>query len=185
MPEIVENWGFGLAPPKPETQAARKAASTAVLDMLEHHRELSSHAADLETLSTVKGLFNRVYRQDQWDWFTVRAQLGHPSGSLCSKIADSIGNLRAAIRDDDSAEMLRWRSELRRMPARKCLMVYLGKMTIADEAGAGWVYVLSTREIKDLLKIGMTTQTVPERARNKQSDRRCYSIRRARLLARF
>jgi hypothetical protein len=29
-----------------------------------------------------------------------------------------------------------------------------------DESGAGWIYILSTRELRDLLKIGMTTRTV-------------------------
>jgi hypothetical protein len=45
------------------------------------------------------------------------------------------------------------------------LDVFLGRLKIPDEADAGWVYILSTREIPDLLKIGMTTRTVEERVR--------------------
>lgn len=38
-----------------------------------------------------------------------------------------------------------------------------GKARIVEEPGAGWVYILSTREHPDLLKIGMTTRTVEQR----------------------
>lgn len=43
--------------------------------------------------------------------------------------------------------------------------MFLGRLKILDEAGTGWIYVLSTREYPDLLKIGMTTRTVEERVR--------------------
>ena len=54
---------------------------------------------------------------------------------------------------------------LRRLPCRPCLRVLLGTARIAEEEGAGWVYLLSTRELPDLLKIGMTMRTVEERLR--------------------
>jgi hypothetical protein len=38
-------------------------------------------------------------------------------------------------------------------------------LAVPDEPNAGWIYILSTREIPDLLKIGMTTRTVLERVR--------------------
>jgi hypothetical protein len=56
------------------------------------------------------------------------------------------------------------RVNLLRLPVRRCLSVFLGLTQIVDEAGAGWIYILSTREHKDLLKIGMTTRTVEMRA---------------------
>jgi hypothetical protein len=36
------------------------------------------HDTYADSLSEVKGLFNRIHRQDQWDWFTVFEQLGCP-----------------------------------------------------------------------------------------------------------
>jgi hypothetical protein len=49
------------------------------------------------------------------------------------------------------------------MPVRRCLSVFLGLTRIVDEPDAGWVYILSTRELSDLLKVGMTTRTVEMR----------------------
>ena len=74
----------------------------------------------------------------------------------------------------------------RRLPCRPCLRVLLGKAQIAEEDGAGWVYLLSTRELPDLLKIGMTTRTVEERLREVNGAtgitfpfgvRRCWRVR--------
>jgi hypothetical protein len=31
----------------------------------------------LDAISGVKGMFVRIFRMDQWDWFTVYTQLGH------------------------------------------------------------------------------------------------------------
>lgn len=62
----------------------------------------------------------------------------------------------------------------------------LGKAQIAEGEGAGWVYLLSTRELPDLLKIGMTMRTVEERLREVNGAtgiafpfcvRRCYQVR--------
>jgi hypothetical protein len=43
--------------------------------------------------------------------------------------------------------------------------VFLGEAEIVSEKDSGWIYILSTRELRDLLKIGMTTRTVEMRAR--------------------
>ena len=53
---------------------------------------------------------------------------------------------------------------LSRLPTRRCLSIFLRHTTISDEPNAGWIYVLSTRELPDLLKVGMTTHTVEQRA---------------------
>jgi hypothetical protein len=50
------------------------------------------------------------------------------------------------------------------MPTRLCLSAFLGEAKVIDEIGAGWIYILSSREFPDLLKIGMTTRTVEQRA---------------------
>ena len=160
--EVHQKWGFGMAPPKPGTQAARAGAAERVVTFLDTDtRDEALPAA----LSEVKSLFSRVARQDQWDWFSTSRTLGYPSARLADLIARSLGTVRRAL-VSGSAETVRepWLL-LRRLPCRPCLRVLLGRAQIAEEAGAGWVYPLSTREVPDLLKIGMTTRTVEERLR--------------------
>jgi hypothetical protein len=159
-PEVAEKWGFGMAPPKPETQMERNLACKTVLALLGPDIQAVPNEVALNHLSVVKGLFNRVVREDQWDWFTVSGQLGYPSRGLARVIAYELSNLRSAIRDQDALACATARSTLLRLPVRRCLSVFLRSAQITDEPGAGWIYILSTREIRDLLKIGMTTRTV-------------------------
>jgi hypothetical protein len=158
--EVNEKWGFGLAPPKPETHARRCAAARGVLEWLDVPEKGTVELA--EQLSEVKGLFNRVVRQDQWDWFTVARQLGYPSCRISRVMADTLydARRRSGRAEGDQIE----REQLRRLPTRRCLRIFLGELKIGDEPGAGWIYILSTREVPDLLKIGMTTRTVETRA---------------------
>ena len=114
----------------------------------------------LSDLSLIKGLFNRVVREDQWDWFTVASQLGYPSRGLARAIAQELSNLRLAIRDNDPTSFAATHANLLRLPTRRCLSVFVGAAQIADEPGAGWIYILSTRELRELLKIGMTMRNV-------------------------
>ncbi len=160
--EIHQKWGFGMAPPKPEAKALRKRAAEHLMAFL----DADIRYDDLpDALSEVKGLFSRVARQDQWDWFSTSRALGYPSARMASVVGETLGAARRALVRDD-AELLRqqWLL-LRRLPCRNCVRVFLGTAYIADEEGAGWIYLLSTREMPDLLKIGMTTRSVEERLR--------------------
>ena len=47
-----------------------------------------------DALSEIKGLFNRIQRQDQWDWFTVFEQFGCPGRIKSKNIAYNISELR-------------------------------------------------------------------------------------------
>jgi hypothetical protein len=163
--EVFEKWGFGLAPPKTALGLQRRKSAEQLLKILERREELIGSKIVLDAISEVKGLFNRVVRQDQWDWFSVARQLGCPSTRISEAIALSLANLRSAVRDNDEKITAESLSSLRRLPTRKCLKVFVGKAEIANEDNAGWVYILSTREIPNLLKIGMTARTVEERAR--------------------
>src|SRR5688572_1907526 len=124
MPEVSEKWGFGLAPPKPDTHLARIVAAKAVLHVLTE-RGLPTGRDVLSHLSTVQGLFNRVRRQDQWDWFTVSGGLGYPSSRIAAVIASEIKSLRSAIRGSNEAAFLSARTNLLRLPFRKCLAIFL------------------------------------------------------------
>jgi hypothetical protein len=146
--KIAEKWGFGMAPPKAEVQRARIAA---VITVLIDNESISLTIPEaLEHISIVKGLFNRIAREDQWDWFYVKGQFGYP-----------------------------------RFPLERCLSLFLGKTKIWDELNAGWIYVLSTRELPNYFKVGMTARTVEERVREINSAtgvlvpfgvRRCWRV---------
>ena len=162
--EVYEKWGFGMAPPKPAMQNDRLQAAAYVLNVLEGAAKPIT-SPELERISTVKGLFSRIFKEDQWDWFTVKGQLGYPSPGTSRAIATQLYELRRVAVDGDIALYKEVWSTLRRLPARKCLSAFLGKAVIPDEQGAGWIYVISTRELKDLLKVGMTTRSVEARVR--------------------
>jgi len=163
--EVYEKWGFGLAPPKRATELSRRKSAELVLDLLQGSQLLPAVPTTLDAISEVKGLFNRVSRQDQWDWFTVSRQLGYPSTRISEAIGFYLTNLRAALRDSDETGAQESCRTLRRLPTRRCLNVFLGRSTITDIPGAGWIYILSTREIPNLLKIGMTSRRIEERIR--------------------
>ena len=163
--EVYKKWGFGMAPPKPSTQAARLRAAKLVFTQIEADQPVNMGDIHLDDLSEVKGLFNRVRRQDQWDWFTVAGQLGYPSMGLAGAIAEELDHLRRGLRDRERSETTQAHKHLRRLPARRCLAVFLGRVQLVDEPGAGWVYILSTRESPNLLKIGMTTRSVEQRVK--------------------
>lgn len=181
--EIRTKWGFGMAPVKPDAMASRQRAAERLITFLDSDFRDVDLAKDL---SDIKGLFSRIARQDQWDWFTTSRSLGYPSARMARVIAEAIGTARRAHMLGDM-NLLRdqWKL-LRRLPCRSCMRVLLGTAHIADEDGAGWIYLLSTREMPDLLKIGMTTRSVEERLREINSAtgvafpfgvRRCWRTR--------
>lgn len=141
----------------------RSAAAPMVLNTLRARDLPESDAGVLEALSTVKGMFTRIYLEDQWDWFTVMAQMGYPPRRIADAISKDLSSLRSAIRDRNETCFRTVQVNLHRLPARQCLRAFLGELVVKEELGAGWLYVLSTREYRDLLKIGMTTRTVEER----------------------
>lgn len=183
---ISEKWGFGMAPPKPSTQRARHA-SCLVIDVLLSSVGMPASSDELlNAISDVKGLFNRVARQDQWDWFTVCGQLGYPSLKLSQSIGGHLSSLRLAIRNQDKPSFDKTIALLNELPVRLCLACFVGKLRIREEADAGWIYLLSIRQSKTVLKIGMTTRTVEQRVNEINSAtgvvvpfgvRRCWRVR--------
>lgn len=70
--EIYQKWGFGMASPKPETQASRQRAAERLMAFLDVD---TRDDGLLDALSEMKGLFSRIARQDQWDWFSISRAL--------------------------------------------------------------------------------------------------------------
>ena len=166
FPVVSERWGFGMSPPKPAVQKSRCVASECTLRILEDKSTAPNvDPLVMESLSVVKGLFNRIVREDQWDWFTVAGQLGYPSRRISRVIAQELSHLRTAIKLGYKTTYETTKTNLRRLPTRRCLSVLLGTTKIVDEPGAGWIYILSTREMRNLLKVGMTTRSVDERVK--------------------
>jgi hypothetical protein len=163
--EVFEKWGFGTAPPKRETQISRELWARTVIKAMVDPAAPPWPQDVLEAISGVKGMFMRIFRMDQWDWFTVCNQLGHPSRGLAKTIGEALADMRMAARDGDESDLRQAQKRLSEMPTRCCLRLFLGELTVADESNAGWIYILSTREMPDLLKIGMTTRAVLDRAR--------------------
>ena len=161
---VSQKWGFGMAPPKSSTQENRVSACESLLKVLNSVKCQFFDDGTLSSMSIVKGMFNRVVKEDQWDWFTVSGQLGYPSRRISRVIAGEIASLREATKLHEAEKFQTARINLLRLPTRRCLSIFLGRAKISDEPDAGWIYILSTREIPDLLKIGMTTRSVEVRA---------------------
>lgn len=159
------SWAFGMAPTKPSVYAERLAAAVYVLDLIEGEAEPFALPSRLEQISVVKGLFNRVWREDQWDWFTVRGQLGCPSQALARTLAAGLSDLRKALLSGDRANISEAAMLLRRRRARKHLSAFLGREEKDGPVSRGWLYILSTREAPDVVKIGATMRNVEERVR--------------------
>ena len=191
---VAQKWGFGMAPPKPKTQALRVQACEILLEILSSRRFGELAEEEMEAISTVKGMFNRTVRSDQWDWFSVKAQLGYPAIPTARTIASKLTDLRSSIKMTQPDRFETARIDLRRLPVRECLDVFLGRKRLARHPNAGWVYVLSTRELRDLLKVGMTRRTVEERVReiNQATGvaipfgvRRCWRVRSPEVVERL
>ena len=174
---IEQKWGFGMAPIKPEVQENRHKCVKELLNMINNKKIDSNYEDNSGTgfLSEVKGLFNRIKRQDQWDWFTVYQQFGHPGTTLSGNIADDISLLRQLaigkkeIRVGSPNGMITVPLEssevfdsLDSLNIKTYLEIFLGnrkKNRLENET----VYILSTREQPKYLKIGFTTRSIKER----------------------
>ncbi|MFG2768940.1 GIY-YIG nuclease family protein [Streptomyces sp. NPDC048350] len=159
---IEQRWGFGLAPVKPHVQRGRiEAARTVLATVTQGH-----HAAfgRLDDLSTVKGLFTRTYKKDQWDWFTVSAQLGYPSLKEARQASSTLQHLRLCLRDGDLQAAAKAAAELQVTGFFERLRDFTaGTPPRTDDRG--FVYVLSTREAPEMLKIGYTNRDPLTRAK--------------------
>lgn len=129
---------------------------------------ISSSDKYLDSISEVKGLFTRIYKQDQWDWFTVFDRMGRPGLKKTNAIMTSLKHLRKLLRDkensknnQDDLEILL--VELQKKNIERHLRCYTGEWQLYDELGQ--IYILSTREQPTILKIGYTERSVWERVK--------------------
>lgn len=154
-------WGFGMAPLKDSTDLKNRTAIQAVKDFF-----IGENVVDFEILpdsiSWVKGIFNRVILQDQWDWFTVNMYLDYPSYRDMINIVRGLQKLRTAIlkRDDKLGK-----DALQQLNVGHFVYYcdnYL-RFNINEVKDENYLYILSRREEKDVLKIGMTERNIQKR----------------------
>ena len=127
---------------------------------------LSFEEASPESFSELKGMLNRCVRQDQWDWFSVYSEFGRPPFARMRHIAGELTTLRRGCLEKDGEAVANSVEKLRGLGLSELLATYQRKPRDLSIAGqSGWLYVLSTREQPDMLKIGMTQRSVEERVR--------------------
>ena len=162
--KVEQKWGFGMAPIKPEVMAKRVTQVQEVSDYLVGKN--TKEESLLESLSQVKGLFTRIYKQDQWDWFTVWTQLGRPGTKNSKQISELIYQLRKTTTSEERDSNEEIRDALKKLGLIHYLSVFLSPQSVEENSDSvGKIYILSTRESKDILKIGYTNRTVEERVR--------------------
>lgn len=157
---VEQKWGFGMAPIKPDVQNRRRASAEAVYNTLLN--EGAVEVATPEQFSDRKGLFTRCWKQDQWDWFTVWQQLGRPGTNRARVISYELKDLRDALIRHEPEVIATTAAELRKSGADHFLDTFVQGRRVAS-SGLGYIYILSTRENRDLLKIGYTERSVEER----------------------
>ena len=162
MPEIHQKWGFGMAPEKSKTVTTRLKAIDSILDLLKGRYEKVGAESILDDISCIKGLFSRVRKQDQWDWFIVFDKLGRPGIKKSFELAQSLTSLRLQIKLEEGFYFALERLE--ELDIQRHLNNYkYYNVRPQRRAGLGEIYVLSKRSEKDVLKIGYTTRSIYDR----------------------
>lgn len=162
--KIEHKWGFGMSPIKEETIQARLRSLQIVKTDL--NEEITNVEDLLEAISLIKGLFNRVIRQDQWDWFTVWQQLGRPGKLRSTSIVSTLVKYRNAIKAQDLSQKLLEKENLLDLGLIHIIDFFLSNKPRNEFTdGYGYIYILSTRENREILKIGYTTRSIEMRVK--------------------
>ena len=154
-----------MAPISPRMRARYDRAVQSLLNVVDGRVDPSD--VDPNDISELKGMFNRCIRQDQWDWFSVYSEFGRPPISSLSKRVRELDDLRRSIvqRDTDSSAAVA--GTLNNAGILKPILTRYGSAGKQDEpdGDSEWLYILSTREHPNYLKIGMTLRNVENRVK--------------------
>ena len=165
--KVDQKWGFGMAPPFRATQLKRESSCKIVRQIITTPQiEAAKLAA--EDISEIKGLFTRSWKQDQWDWFTVWTRLGRLGMPRAKEISVKLGSLRRAAVDGDNDTFTNSLKDLILLHTNRYLSVFLGEIKIDNPKGQ--IYILSTRENREILKIGYTERSVEDRVKEINSS---------------
>lgn len=181
----IAKWGFGMAPISKRMRRRYDDAVQHLSDILTGNLDIGEVVPEL--LSDAKGMVNRCVREDQWDWFTVFTELGSPPQQVLRQIASHIIPLRRAALSGDEITFVESKRALNSTNVLQFLYVFQNDLKNQTYTkGAGWIYILSTREQPEILKIGRTDRPVVDRVREINSAtgvlvpwaaRRIYRVR--------
>ena len=166
--KIEEKWGFGMAPPFPQVQTERLSSAKCVRDLLVGTPNMQAVAREEKYISLFKGLVTRSWKQDQWDWFIVWSQLGRPSRCRLRFFSDTLNSWRRSALGGNEKEFLSAMQNLFEARLQRTIGIFLGE--IEPWRPEGQIYILSTREMPSILKIGFTNRTVEERIKEINSS---------------
>lgn len=154
-------WGFGMAPLKPQTELKNRTCIEQVKGLLSERSSLSGKEI-AEAISVVKGLFSRIIKQNQWDWFTINMYFDYPTEKDTVIIVSALSTLRKAVIFSDID--LENQSLLQLQKANFLLYCenYLN-YNASEGHSEEYLYILSRKEEPDILKIGMTTRNIQKR----------------------
>lgn len=157
----MPKWGFGMAPLKNAADEENRIALNNVRLFVIENKILHPNRFPND-ISTVKGLFSRVIKQDQWDWFTINMYFDYPPIQDLRSIVSALSSLRTAIVKNDDKLGRSSLSQLQNSHFLNYCDNYLN-FDINSDTASEYLYILSRREEKDILKIGMTTRNVQKR----------------------
>lgn len=164
FPHVPHKWGFGMAPPKQE-HLDRYCSVVRVVRDLVNGSSYPSKDTGLQALAQTKGLFNRCLKQNQWDYFILWSRFGYPEPRALSSIVRDLENLFSAWSSGDTPSFETALASLRANQLVVYLGLFLGEIVEVQQPGVGFVYVLETRENRNLLKVGSTERTVEVRTK--------------------
>lgn len=157
----IAKYGFGMAPLKNNIEIKNRFCIKQVQNLLNNCSTLS-FAEIAESISTVKGLFNRIIKQNQWDWFTINMYFDYPTNKDIHIIISALTLLRQSIITDNFDTRQKSIIQLQNTN----FMLYCENYLNYDESkdtSEEYIYILSRREEPDILKIGMTTRNIKKR----------------------
>lgn len=160
----IPKWGFGMSPLSKTMSQRYENAVNHMFKVLDGN--IAPDEIDTNLISELKGLFNRCLRKDQWDWFTVFTKFGEPKRKSMQQITGSLVEFRRSILQGDYFQIDKFRDRLLRANLRTYLLNYHAQ-TESKTVGStgGWVYVLSTKQQPDIMKIGITHRSVSQRVK--------------------
>lgn len=166
----IQKWGFGMAPIKKETMYNYKKSMHVVCCYISDER---IHSIDdvVECISTLKGVFNRIRREDQWDWFIVNIHFDFPNINIINGIVESLQRLRKGILENDEIIKEKNKERLNKFGLIELCQTFRDySNSMSDDKNMQYLYILSRREEKEVLKIGRTSRDIEKRVKEINSS---------------
>ena len=153
-----------MAPISARMQGRYDYAVQSMIDFFEGKTALEE--IEPEQISELKGMFNRCLRKDQWDWFSVFTRFGSPPRQVLRPLIPLLVDLRRGVISGEIHRVERIRLQLLHLDLFRLLKTFQdASYSQANNPEGGWIYILSTREQPNILKIGMTNRSVTQRVK--------------------